>query len=337
MESDILSLLKKKSRPRMWEKLAPTMEPDQAGVFDHQPVYEFFYSLTDSLEINTHTIGISVYPVESYVPYHIHNYVEIIIPLIGECDVLTKNEEIHVTQNNIVIIGNHATHAPKRIPEGCVVVNIALKESAFSLNDFNFIQQSISNQSISNLLFALLSNEDLGENTYALFQTDHNQQIINTFYDIIYEYYHPDIQTNQIIRLEIRTLFSRLIRAASKESSNIKVNNQISNNRLLTLLLYIEKNYLNITLDKMAKHFGFNPNYLSNYFKEKTGLSFIQLVHLQRVNIAAEYLTYTSASIEQISSKIGYENPSYFYKIFKKYMLISPNEYRKNNRLKQKR
>ena len=81
----------------------------------------------------------------------------------------------------------------------------------------------------------------------------------------------------------------------------------------------------------MAKNFGFNPNYLSDYLKKQTGKTFIQLVHLQRVNVAAEFLTYTTAPIERIANQVGYENPSYFYKIFKKYFGISPAEYRNKN------
>lgn len=97
---------------------------------------------------------------------------------------------------------------------------------------------------------------------------------------------------------------------------------------LLSLLLYIEKHYAAIALEDMAHHFGFNPNYLSAYLKKQTGLTFIKLVHLQRINVAAEYLTYTSASIDQIAVKVGYENPSYFYKVFRKHLSISPTEYR---------
>ncbi|MBA1394934.1 helix-turn-helix domain-containing protein, partial [Lactobacillus sp. XV13L] len=104
-------------------------------------------------------------------------------------------------------------------------------------------------------------------------------------------------------------------------------------NNVLSFLLYIEKHYANISLKTMGKHFGFNPNYLSNYLKKQTGMSFIQLVHLQRINVAAEYLTYSKVPIEQISLKVGYENPSYFYKIFKQNLHISPTDYRKQNQV----
>lgn len=328
MYPEILEQLRKKNRPRDWKSLEPTMEPLQIDRIEDQPVYEFFYTLTDSLAINPQAIGISVQPVKSYIPFHLHNYVELTIPLLGECTLITKKDKIKVGQNDIVIVGNHTTHKVLPIEEGAIVVNISLKEATFSSNDFDFMQQNVSNQSLSNILFLLLSNKNLGENTYALFQTAHNSQVINTFYDIIHEYYHPDIQTNQIIRLEILTLFARLVRSVSKDKNKIQIHKRVSGNNVLALLLYIEKHYDHITLKKMAQKFGFNPNYLSNYLKKQTGKSFIELVHLQRINVAANYLTYTNASIEQIALKIGYENPSYFYKIFKKIIKVLPSEYR---------
>lgn len=180
---------------------------------------------------------------------------------------------------------------------------------------------------ISNLLFSLLSNEEYGEGRYSLFKIHHDTKIVNLVYDIIDEYYHSKIQSENIIRLDMLTLFAQLIRKTYYQDIRVKNHNK-QKTTLLSLLLYIEKNYSNITLQEMAQHFGFNSNYLSDYLKKETGLPFIKLVHLQRVNIAAEYLTHTKAPIEKISNKVGYENPSYFYKIFKQYFGVSPAKYR---------
>lgn len=89
--------------------------------------------------------------------------------------------------------------------------------------------------------------------------------------DIIQEYYYPDAQSNQLIRLELLTLFARLIRSAANEQEVISGEEDGSVN-LLSLLLYIEKNYAQITLEEMAQHFGFNPNYLSSYLKNTQAL-----------------------------------------------------------------
>lgn len=332
MNPEILELLRQSSQPRDWSALLPEIKPKVAGLVGKEPVYEFFYTFDESFELNTHSIGLSVQPVASHIPFHIHDYVEMTIPLLGECVIVTKHERIPVAHNDIIVIGNHTTHRVEPISESAIVVNLTLKGSAFSLNDFEFMHQTKNSQSISSMLFSLLSNENLGEGSYSLFHTKQDPKIIDTLYDIIYEYFHPDTQTNQIIRFEILTLFSRLLRVATKSQVQLDTGKKQSTD-LLSLLLYIEKNYPTITLEQMAKDFSFNPNYLSGYLKKHTGYTYIKLVHWQRINAAAEYLTYSNVPIEQIALKVGYENPSYFYKIFRKYLGLSPKKYREQNRV----
>jgi AraC-like DNA-binding protein/mannose-6-phosphate isomerase-like protein (cupin superfamily) len=327
MEKEVLKILKEKNQPRSWEDLGPEMRPRISGLLKNEPIYEFFQALDDSLEVNPQSIAISVQPIESFIPYHIHNYVELIIPIKGQCTVRTKKDELKLQQNDLIVIGNHTIHRVEPLQEEDIIINITLKDSAFNLNDYHFMHEEQGTKKVSSLLFSLLSSETKGDNIYRLFRTHRDEKIHKLVADIIQEYYYPDAQSNQIIRFELLTLFARLIRSASNEQEVVVGEDDASVN-LLSLLLYIEKNYAQITLEDMANHFGFNPNYLSTYLKKQTGYSFIKLVHLQRVNVAAEYLTYTNVPIEQIALKVGYENPSYFYKMFRKNLKVSPTEYR---------
>ena len=323
----ILEKLRELNTPHDWDYLVPSMHPKISRWFGNEPVYEFYYTLTHSLEISPQSIAISVQPINSYIPYHIHNYVELISPLIGDCVVWIKDKKILLKQNDLLIVGKNTVHRVERIASEQIVINLALKNSAFSLNDFNFIRHGKQTPSTANELFSLLSNEELGDDSYSLFHASEDLRVATTIDSILEEYYQPDIQSKQIIHFQILTLFSRLLRVASQSFSNVETKKKDSSNTL-SLLLYIEKNYATITLEQMADDFGFNPNYLSTHLKQKTGYSFIKLVQLQRLNIAADYLSFTNASIEQISHKVGYENPSYSYKIFRKQFGLSPREYR---------
>ncbi|RHW53401.1 AraC family transcriptional regulator [Lactobacillus bombicola] len=335
MKEEVLRLLRKNNSPRNWSDVLATVEKNgnltkKVGQIGDEPIYCFFDTYSDDLTLNSSSISIAAQPTNSFIPYHIHDYVEIMIPLIGDCVVILEHSEIKVKQNNLIFMGNRTIHKVKQISKKGVVVNIALRSSAFSLNELDYLNHRKNGTNISNILFSLLSNEEYGEGRYSLFEVNRDAKITNLIYDIISEYYHPDIQSDQLIRLEMLMLFSLLIRQAA--NAEIKVKDfRKKNNNLLSLLLYIEKNYSDISLRKMAKYFGFNQNYLSDYLKKHTGKTFIQLVHLQRINVAAEYLTYTTAPIERIATRVGYENPSYFYKIFKKYFGISPAEYRQKN------
>ena len=338
MENQVFKLLRTDNQPREWQDVLATVKKSgnlikKVGKIGLEPVYRFFDTYSDNLVLSSSSICISVQPTESFIPYHMHDYVEIMIPLVDSCTVVLEHSEVKVKQDNLIFIGNKTVHRVKPIGKNGIVVNIALRSSAFSLNELDYLSHRENGSNISNILFSLLSNEEYGEGRYSLFEINHDAKILTLIYDVILEYYHPDIQSNQLIRLEMLTIFTRLIRQAANAEIKVKDYHKQRNN-LLSLLLYIEKNYNKITLQDMAKNFGFNPNYLSDYLKKHTGKTFIQLVHLQRVNVAAEYLTYTTAPIERISSRIGYENPSYFYKIFKLNFGISPAEYRKQNNKK---
>ena len=336
MHEKIIQMLRQNNGFRDWETLLANLKSQNnsikvVGTINSDPIYEFYDTYSDNFVLNSSSITISVQPVKSYIPFHVHDYVEINIPLVGNCVVVTEHERIKVNQDNMIFVGYKTPHKVEPIGKNDVVLNIELRTSAFSLNELDFLQSKGKGISISNLLFSLLSDEDYGEGRYSLFEVDHDPKITAIIYDIIDEYYGARVQSDQIIKLEMLTMFSLLIRKTYYREAQV-TDSKKKNNNLLSLLLYIEKNYSDITLEQMAQHFGFNPNYLSDYLKNETGLSFIKLVQLQRVNVAAKYLTYTKASIEKIASRVGYENASYFYKIFRHYFGISPAKYRSNSR-----
>lgn len=331
MNTEILELLRENNKSQSWEAIENKLQPLITKYIDGEPVYQFFDTLSDkSLKKNGQLISVSTQPVNSFVPYHLHNYIEMMVVLLGSCVVKTQNEIISLKQDEIIFIGSRTIHKVEEIDTGTIVVNIALRKSAFSLKDLDFLTHSQNTQTASSIMFSLLSSED-SHGAFNLFHTNHDKRVLNTIYDIISEYYKPDNYSNQIIKLEILELFIRLIRIASNNPI-LQVQKSKQNSGeigLLTLLLYIEKNYKKITLKEMAAHFGFNPNYLSSFLKKKTGYTFIKLVHLQRINVVAEYLSLTNVSIEEISTEVGYENPSYLYKIFRDYVGCSPTEYRR--------
>lgn len=336
MNTEILELLHQNRKFQDWKKIKDSLKPLIVNHVDGEPVYEFDETLKDkSLKKNGQLITISTQPVDSYVPYHVHNYVEMMVVLLGKCVVKTPSKTVEVKQDEIIIMGRDTIHKVEKIDSGTIVVNIALKKAAFSLSDLDFLTHNQNMGSVSAMMFSILVNNN-SKLAFNLFHTNHEKHVVNTIYNIISEYYQPDGFSNQIIKLEILELFLRLIRIASDEPV-LQTQQKRTNNTeidLLTLLLYIEKNYQTITLNKMAKYFGFNPNYLSAYLKKRTGYTFIKLVHIQRINIAAEYLAYTNAPIEDIADEVGYENPSYFYKVFRKHIGSSPTEYRKEHQEK---
>jgi YesN/AraC family two-component response regulator len=77
-----------------------------------------------------------------------------------------------------------------------------------------------------------------------------------------------------------------------------------------------------------ASTFNFHPNYLGMFLKKKTGKSFKELILIQRMSQAAIFLVNSSAPIYEIASEVGYENLGFFYKKFKAFFGVTPQEFR---------
>ena len=93
---------------------------------------------------------------------------------------------------------------------------------------------------------------------------------------------------------------------------------------------YIQKNYeQDITLVSIASEFFFNPSYLSHMFKQKTGYSVKQYLLRRRLGEAQIRLAMTQDSVQTIAEESGFEDASYFSRIFSKYIGLTPTEYRK--------
>lgn len=102
------------------------------------------------------------------------------------------------------------------------------------------------------------------------------------------------------------------------------------NANMKKLLDYIHDHYAEpLNLTDMAKHFHFNPSYLSSYFSAHNSEGFVDYLHKVRIEKAEELLRKGDALISEISGLVGYSDHSYFCKVFKKSTGLSPSRYRR--------
>ena len=94
-------------------------------------------------------------------------------------------------------------------------------------------------------------------------------------------------------------------------------------------LRYIENHYREpIRLGQVAKYIGLNSSYFSTLFKQEMGVNFSQYVTEKRIGEACRLLKNTNMSLVEIASELGFDNQSYFSRIFKKTKGIAPKMYR---------
>lgn len=93
---------------------------------------------------------------------------------------------------------------------------------------------------------------------------------------------------------------------------------------------YISDHYAeSISLDGLAGIFYLSKFYLSRSFKEVTGYGVNEYVNILHTKRAKQLLEETTLSVSEIAGTVGYESITYFEKVFKTYMSISPLKYRK--------
>lgn len=92
---------------------------------------------------------------------------------------------------------------------------------------------------------------------------------------------------------------------------------------------YIQNNYSkDISLDDVSRTVNISPYYFSKIFKEETGEGFVEYLTGIRIEKAKELLNTTEYSIKEICSMVGYADPNYFSRSFKKNVGVTPTEYK---------
>lgn len=94
-------------------------------------------------------------------------------------------------------------------------------------------------------------------------------------------------------------------------------------------MIYISKHFNEpLTLEDAAQYVHLHPSYFSTLFKQSIGSSFKEYLNMVRIEESKRLLSNTDFSIIDIAVAIGFEDQSYFSKVFKKYTGLTPKQYR---------
>lgn len=90
----------------------------------------------------------------------------------------------------------------------------------------------------------------------------------------------------------------------------------------------ITQNYREASLSNVARAYGVSLAYVSECVRAQTGKTYKELLQRHRMETAARLLRRSDLNIQQIIAQVGYENTSYFYRLFYERYGLSPREYR---------
>ena len=103
-------------------------------------------------------------------------------------------------------------------------------------------------------------------------------------------------------------------------------------NSIQRIIEYIDHHYKeDLSRTILADMVYLSADHLARIFKKETGETLVKYITDKRINAAKELLSDTKTPIAQVASEVGYDNYSYFTKIFKEKTGFSPGDYRKHH------
>ncbi|WNR42997.1 response regulator [Paenibacillus roseipurpureus] len=136
--------------------------------------------------------------------------------------------------------------------------------------------------------------------------------------------FHTLLQQARTLREAVAVLYKHLLRLGA---SRLPATTQEL--KLQAVDRYIAEHISeDITLVDMASHLYLNPSYFSRDFKKRTGTNFSDYVHQFKMQEAARMLRSGEENVSFTAYHLGYSDRTYFSKLFKKYMGVSPKDYK---------
>ncbi len=110
----------------------------------------------------------------------------------------------------------------------------------------------------------------------------------------------------------------------SVQTSRLKIKSDVVN----SAIRYMEEHYMDeITLEEIARYVGVSPQHFSKTFKDENGINYIDWLTNLRIDIAKRLLAEGKSTIKEICYMVGYNDPNYFSRIFRKIIGTSPTEF----------
>ena len=252
-------------------------------------------------------------------PEHSHDFIEVIYMCSGSTTHIINGNKILLKEGELLFLGQNARQ--EILPAGIndVAVNFIVLPEFFDiplsmLNDEetplrSFIIDSLksgdNNSCFMHFKVAdILPIQNLIENLiWAQIKSTQNKRKINSF-------------TMGLLFLQLMNCTDRLVLQNKEEQILIKI------------LRYIDENYKNGSLTELAKDLHYDFFWLSREIKKQTGKTYTELVQEKRLAQACFLLKNTDITISDIAIQVGYDNISYFHRIFKNRFNMSPKSYR---------
>lgn len=238
---------------------------------------------------------------------HWHRSVEIFAVFEGEMDFFLNDVRYPLHPGEFILVNSNEIHSiDASRPNRTIVLQMALDTFEDYFTGEQFIRFTHHSKEQDSRMMELIA--EMYE-TYQKRECGYEMKVKGLYYNMLY-----------LMVTEYREL----------EASEEMVNRNRKLDRLSLITAYIKENYASgITLEELARFFGYSPYHLSRMFQKYAGVNFKS--YLQNICLENAYkeLANTDHTISEIALNHGFSNSRALAKVFQKKYGILPSEYRK--------
>ena len=254
-------------------------------------------------------------------PEHTHNYVEFVYMCQGQTTHIIDGNMIILKEGDLLFMNQNARQEIMPAGEHDIAVNFMIMPHFFDI-----VLRNLENESsaLRDFIISCLTDRDMGGN-YLYFDASDILPVQNLMENMIWIMLNEPQNRRTLSQNTISLLFMTLI----DQASHIHVSgNSYEQQLMLDLFNYIDTQYQNASLAEFADEHSEDIYTLSRFVKKKTGSTFKELLVEKRLLQAEYLLSNTALPVADIALSVGYENTSYFHRIFRNRYEMSPREYR---------
>ena len=261
-------------------------------------------------------------------PLHTHNYVEFIYMCQGETTHIIDGQRIVLKAGDLLFMNQHAKQEILPAGENDIAVNFMILPEFF---DTAFSMMETTESPLKDFLISCLTKKD-AEGNFLYFKVSDIPQIQNIMENLIWNMISQDETTTskpsdyQVInQVTVGLLFLNLL----DHTETIGVSRgSFEQEMMFKLLRYVDTDYREASLSDFSLSVNEDVYVLSRMIKKNTGSTFKELLQNKRLTKAQELLKNTDISVADISVMVGYDNTSFFHRLFRKNFGCSPRDFR---------